>query len=122
MHPRLRPHARRVRRQRLRLRLERPEERPARRQQEAEKAKQTEARRQAAAKERADRLRKAEEATKQLAHEKAMKDAAFRLSIAKGFIREGKKDRAAEWLRDLIRLYPDSKAAAEARQILDAIK
>jgi TolA-binding protein len=38
--------------------------------------------------------------------------------MAKSLIEDRKKDKAAERLREIIRLYPDSKAAAEAKRLL----
>lgn len=48
--------------------------------------------------------------------------AAFKLSNAKALLKEGKKDRAREYLDEIIRDYPDTKAANEAKKLIDTLK
>jgi hypothetical protein len=56
------------------------------------------------------------------AKEKAERDeqqAATRLNMAKSLLRDGKKGRAEEWLRRIIREQSDTKAAVEAKKLLN---
>jgi S1-C subfamily serine protease len=48
--------------------------------------------------------------------------AAGKLSFAKEFISAGKKDKARERLEDILKNYPTTKAAAEAKTLLESLK
>ena len=48
--------------------------------------------------------------------------AATKLSFAKDLIRNNKKDRAKERLEEIVKDYPDTPAATEARQLLESLK
>ncbi len=45
-----------------------------------------------------------------------------RLRLARRLMEEGRKDKAVEWLEQLIKDYPDTRAAVEARQLLKEVK
>jgi S1-C subfamily serine protease len=47
--------------------------------------------------------------------------AAFALSAAKSLLADGKRDRARERLEEIVKQYPDSRAAAEAKQLLEKL-
>lgn len=51
----------------------------------------------------------------------AGKAAATKLALAKDFIKDGKKDKARDRLNALIRDYPDTAAAKEAKTLLDGL-
>jgi S1-C subfamily serine protease len=48
--------------------------------------------------------------------------AATKLSFAKDLIRNGKKERARERLDEIVKEYPDTPAATEAKQLLESLK
>jgi serine protease Do len=48
--------------------------------------------------------------------------AASKLRLAKTFVTDGKLETAKKWLEEIIELYPKTKAADEARQLLDKLK
>jgi hypothetical protein len=50
------------------------------------------------------------------------KVAATKLELIRELIKEGKKDRAKERLKELIETYPDTKAAADAKNLLEELK
>jgi hypothetical protein len=54
--------------------------------------------------------------------EKAEQMAAAKLSLAKELIDTGKTAKGKEWLEELLKMYPNTKAAAEAKKLLDKLK
>ncbi|HLW68706.1 MAG TPA: hypothetical protein VKS79_25535 [Gemmataceae bacterium] len=52
----------------------------------------------------------------------AEKDAASKLELIRMLVDSGKKDKAKERLGELIEKYPDTKAAKEAKELLDKLK
>jgi TolA-binding protein len=54
--------------------------------------------------------------------DKAERAAALKLKSAKGLIKDGKVARAKEILKELIKKYPKTKAADDAKELLDSLK
>jgi len=54
--------------------------------------------------------------------ERAEQTAARRLELAKGVAEEGLEDKAREWYAEIVRLYPGTRAADEARRLLEKLK
>jgi TolA-binding protein len=44
-----------------------------------------------------------------------------KLRLAKQLAEQGKRQAAVKWLRDCVRLYPETKAAKEARDLLGPV-
>lgn len=80
---------------------------------------QREAEAAAATAEKRERQR-AEKQLKQTAEDE--KNAAAALNAAKNWIKEGDKDLAAKRLEELLKRYPDSSSAAEAKRLLESIR
>jgi FimV-like protein len=53
--------------------------------------------------------------------DKAEKDAARKLKLAKQLIEDGKNDGAKEYLEEILKKYKDTKAATEAKELLDKL-
>ena len=54
--------------------------------------------------------------------DKAEQTAAARLSLAKDLIDTGKTAKGQEWLEDIVKMYPGTKAAEEAKKLLAKLK
>lgn len=65
---------------------------------------------------------KAVPADKAATDDRAEKAAKFKLDSARQLVKDGKKDLAKERLKELIKQYPDTKAAAEAKTELEKLK
>jgi TolA-binding protein len=65
---------------------------------------------------------KSEPKAKSAEEERIEHAATQKLQNAKEMLSEGKKDRARQVLQDLLRKYPDSKAAEEAEELLEKLK